>query len=111
VISLLAALTTLHVFNMIRGAIRDGVTSGLEDLKDFIPSQFFIIFAMIVIYLVIMPYLGFYISSVIFMSSVLIFLRVKIWQAVLAEAVIIALVYCAFTLFLEVRLPAGVLFS
>ncbi len=60
VISLLAALTTLHVFNMIRGAVKNGVTSGLEDLKDFVPSQFFTIFAMIVIYLCAMPYLGFY---------------------------------------------------
>ena len=111
VISLLAALTTLHVINMIIAAIREGVTSGLGDLKDFMPSQFFIIFAMIVIYLVMMPYIGFYISSVIFMSAVLIFLRVKLWQAVLSEIIIMALVYCAFSLFLEVRLPAGVLFS
>ena len=111
VISLLAGLTTLHVINMIIGAIKNGVTSGLEDFKDFIPSQFFIIFAMIVIYLVLMPYLGFYISSIIFMSAVLIFLRVKLWQGLIAEIAILLLVYCAFTLFLEVRLPAGVLFS
>ena len=111
VISLLAGLTTLHVINMIIGAIKNGVTSGLEDFKEFIPSQFFIIFAMIVIYLVLMPYLGFYISSIIFMSAVLIFLRVKLWQGLIAEIAILLLVYCAFTLFLEVRLPAGVLFS
>ena len=111
VISLLAALTTLHVFNMIRGAVKNGVTSGLEDLKDFVPSQFFTIFAMIVIYLCAMPYLGFYISSILFMSAVLIFLRVKLWQAVAAEFVIMALVYCAFSLFLEVRLPAGSIFN
>ena len=111
VIALLAALTTLHVINMIRAAIREGVTSGLEDFKNFLPVQFFTIFALIVIYLVIMPYAGFYLASILFMSITLLFLRVKIWQAVLAEIVIIALVYCAFTLFLEVRLPAGILFD
>ncbi|MBQ6776091.1 MAG: tripartite tricarboxylate transporter TctB family protein [Synergistaceae bacterium] len=111
VIALLAALTTLHVFNMIRAAIKEGVESGLDDFKDFVPSQFFTLFAMILIYLAVMPYLGFYVASVLFMSASLIFLRVKLWQAVLAEIAIIALVYCAFTLFLEVRLPAGILFE
>ena len=111
VISLLAALTTLHVFNMIRAAIKEGVESGFEDFKNFVPSQFFILFAMIVIYLVLMPYLGFYISSILFMSASLIFLRVKLWQVILSEIAIIALVYCAFTLFLEVRLPAGIFFN
>ena len=110
VIALLAALTTLHVFNMIRGAIREGVTSGIEDFKDFLPSQFFILFAMIITYLILMPWLGFYLASVLFMSACLIFLRVKIWQGVLAEIVILALVYFAFSVFLEVRLPEGTLF-
>ena len=111
VISLLAALTTLHVFNMIRAAIRYGVESGLEDFKNFIPLQFFILFAMILIYLAVMPYLGFYIASILFMGASLLFLRVKLWQIILSEIVIIALVYCAFTLFLEVRLPAGIFFD
>ena len=105
--ALLAALTTLHVFNMIRSAIREGVTSGLEDFKDFLPSQFFVLLAMIIIYLALMPYVGFYAASILFMSASLIFLRVKLWQIVLAEVAIFALVYCAFTLFLEVRLPVG----
>ena len=105
--ALLAALTTLHVFNMIRSAIREGVTSGLEDFKEFLPSQFFVLLGMIIIYLAVMPYLGFYVSSIIFMTASLLFLRVKIWQIILAELAIFILVYCAFTLFLEVRLPSG----
>ncbi|MBQ9419595.1 MAG: tripartite tricarboxylate transporter TctB family protein [Synergistaceae bacterium] len=111
VIALLAALTSLHVINMIRAAFKEGVESGLDDFKNFVPSQFFVLFAMIVIYLAVMPYLGFYVASVLFMSASLIFLRVKLWQAVLAEIAIMVLVYCAFTLFLEVRLPAGILFD
>ena len=107
VISLLAALTTLHVVNMVRGAIREGITSGLEDFKDFVPVQFFTLLGMIVLYIAAMPYLGFYVSSIVFMAASLLFLRVKVWQIVLAEIAIFVLVYCAFTLFLEVRLPAG----
>ena len=111
VIALLAGLTTLHVFNMIRSAIREGITSGLEDFKDFLPSQFFTLLFMIVVYLAAMPYLGFYASSILFMTASLLFLRVKLWQIVLAEAAIFLLVYLAFTLFLEVRLPAGSLWE
>ena len=63
VISLLAGLTTLHVVNMIIGAIREGITDGLENFKDFIPSQFSIILVMILLYIASMPYMGFYVSS------------------------------------------------
>ena len=107
IIALLAGLTTLHVINMIISAFRFGVESGLEDFKNFLPSQFFTLFIMIVLYLVAMPHVGFYISSVVFMAVSLLFLRVKIWQIILAEIVIVALVYYAFTVFLEVNLPVG----
>ena len=114
IIVLLAALTTLQAFNMLRAAIRarsgsDKVTSGLEDFKDFLPKQFFVLFAMIVIYLVLMPYVGFYISSLLFVLGSLVFLRVKFWQIALSAGVLLALVYFAFTVFLGVRRPAGVL--
>ena len=111
VISLLAGLTTLHVVNMIIGAVREGITDGLENFKDFIPSQFSIIFVMILLYIASMPYIGFYVSSALFMTASLIFLRVKMWQIIMSEAVIFLLVYCAFTLFLEVRLPSGTLWG
>ena len=111
VISLLAGLTTLHVINMIIGAVREGITDGLENFKDFIPSQFSIILVMILLYIASMPYIGFYVSSALFMTASLIFLRVKMWQIIMSEAVIFLLVYCAFTLFLEVRLPSGTLWG
>ena len=111
VIVLLAALTTLHVFSMIISAIREGVSSGLEEFADFLPAQFFALLAMIILYLFAMPYLGFYAASILFMSASLLFLRMKLWQIFLAELVIFALVYCAFTLFLEVRLPVGTLWE
>ena len=97
--------------NMIIGALREGVASGLENFSDFVPSQFFTLLAMIVIYIASMPYAGFYVSSILFMALSLLFLRVKIWQIILSEVAVFALVYCAFTLFLEVRLPSGTLWG
>ena len=107
----LLALTTLYVVQMIIGAKKKGVESGMEDFKDFLPKQFFPVLAMIVVYLVLMYFVGFYISTALFMVVSLLFLKVKKWQILLSTAVILVLVYCAFTLFLGVKLPMGILFA
>ena len=110
IIILLAALTTLYVVQMVRGAKKSGVTTGLEDFEGFLPKQFFPILAMVV-YLVVMYFTGFYIATLVFMAACLLFLKVPKWQILLSTAVILALVYCAFTLFLKVKLPVGLLFK
>ena len=111
IIILLAALTTLYVVQMVRGAKKSGVTTGLEDFEGFLPKQFFPILGMVVLYLVIMYFAGFYIATLAFMVVCLLFLKVPKWQILLSTAVILALVYCAFTLFLKVKLPVGLLFK
>lgn len=111
IIILLAALTTLYVVQMVRGAKKSGVTTGLEDFESFLPKQFFPILGMVVLYLVIMYFAGFYIATLAFMVVCLLFLKVPKWQILLSTAVILALVYCAFTLFLKVKLPVGLLFK
>ena len=111
IIIMLAALTTLYVAQMLRAAKKSGVTSGLEDFEGFLPRQFFPILGMVVLYLVVMYFAGFYIATLVFMVVCLLFLKVPKWQILLSTAVILALVYCAFTLFLKVRLPAGLLFK
>ena len=108
---LLAALTTLYVVQMVRAAKKRGVTSGLEDFEGFLPKQFFPILGMVVLYLVIMYFAGFYIATLVFMAACLLFLKVPKWQILLSTAVILVLVYCAFTLFLKVKLPMGLLFK
>ena len=62
---------------------------------------------MVVLYLVMMKYLGFYISTVIFMAVVLLFLKVPVLHSAIVLAAIILLVYLAFGLFLKVKLPQG----
>lgn len=111
IIILLAALTTLYVAQMFRAAKKSGVTTGLEDFEGFLPKQFFPILGMVVLYLVIMYFAGFYIATLVFMAACLLFLKVPKWQIVLSTAVILVLVYCAFTLFLKVKLPMGLLFK
>lgn len=111
VIALLAGLTTLYLIQMILGAGKKGVTSGLEDFADFQPRQFFPVLAMVVLYLVAMYFVGFYISTLVFMAACLLYLKVPKWQSAIVVAAIVALVYCAFTLFLRVKLPVGLLFK
>ena len=62
---------------------------------------------MVVLYLVMMKYLGFYISTVIFMAVVLLFLKVPVLHSAIVLVAIILLVYLAFGLFLKVKLPQG----
>lgn len=111
IIILLAALTTLYVAQMVRAAKKSGVTTGLEDFQGFLPKQFFPILGMVVLYLVVMYFAGFYIATLVFMAACLLFLKVPKWQILLSTAVILVLVYCAFTLFLKVKLPVGLLFK
>lgn len=111
IILLLALLTTLYVVQMVHGAKKAGVTSGLEDFEGFLPKQFFPVLVMVILYLIVMYFAGFYIATLVFMVACLLFLKVPKWQILLSTAVILALVYCAFTLFLKVRLPVGLLFK
>ena len=111
IIIMLAALTTLYVAQMLRATKKSGVTSGLEDFEGFLPRQFFPILGMVVLYLVVMYFAGFYIATLVFMVVCLLFLKVPKWQILLSTAVILVLVYCAFTLFLKVKLPVGLLFK
>ncbi|MEG1801423.1 MAG: tripartite tricarboxylate transporter TctB family protein [Oscillospiraceae bacterium] len=112
VIILLFLLTTLYVIQMIIAAKRFGVTSGVAEVfEGFLPKQFFVIFIMIVLYLIAMYYIGFYISTVVFIIVSLLFLKVPKLHILLTSLFIVGLVYGAFTLFLGVKLPMGLLFK
>lgn len=111
IIILLAALNTGYLGKMIYSAKKDGVTSGAEDFEGFLPKQFLTILAFTVAYLILMYFVGFYISTVIFMFACLKFLKVSILQSLISVAVVVLLVFCAFKLFLGVKLPVGLLFK
>ncbi|MEG1632868.1 MAG: tripartite tricarboxylate transporter TctB family protein [Oscillospiraceae bacterium] len=112
VIILLFSLTTIFVVQLVFEAKRSGVTSGVTEVfEGFLPKQFFIVFVMIIGYLIGMYFIGFYISTLAFIVLCLLFLKVPKWQIILSALFIIALVYGAFTLFLGVKLPIGLLFK
>ena len=110
-ITLLFALTTLYLIQMIISARKFGVESGADEVfAGFKPVQFIVSVALILVYFVLMKYVGFFVSTTLFMLACLLFLRVPILATVISIVSIDLLIYLAFVLFLGVRLPAGILF-
>lgn len=110
-IALLFGLTTLYLVQMLFKAKKYGVESGADKVfGDFQAKQFFICLALVVGYLVAMHYLGFYSSTVVFMVATLAFLRVPVKHLVISVVSVTMLCYLAFTLFLGVKMPGGLLF-
>ena len=107
-IVLLFGLTTLYLLQMLVAARKHGVESGVSTVfKDFQPKQFFVCLAATILYLICIHFFGFYISTVIFMAAVLLYLRVPLLHSAIAIVAILALVYFAFGKFLGVKLPVG----
>lgn len=107
----LGGLNTIFLAKMLFLAYKKGSTSGLENFEGFAPKQFFSIVIFAIIYLVLMYFAGFYISTILFMFACLWILKVRVLYILLSIVVIIALVYCAFGWFLGVKLPVGLIFS
>lgn len=110
-IALLFGLTTLYVLEMIAKARKHGVESGVDKVFDgFQAKQFFVCFALVVAYLVMMCYIGFYVSTIVFMIAALLYLRVPKKHLVISVVSVNLLCYLAFSLFLGVKMPTGLLF-
>ena len=91
---------------------RFGVESSVDTVfAGFKPVQFIVSVALILVYFFLMKkYVGFFVSTTLFMLACLLFLRVPILATVISIVSIDLLIYLAFVLFLGVRLPAGILF-
>ena len=110
-IALLFGLTTLYLINMILAAKKFGVESGVNEVfEGFMPKQFFISLALIIIYFLMMKYLGFFVSTTVFMLAALVYLKVPTLHTIIAIVAVDVLIYLAFVQFLGVRLPKGLLF-
>ena len=107
-IILLFSLTTLYLVQMLVAAKKRGVESGVDVVfKDFQAKQFFVCLIATILYLACIYFFGFYISTVIFMVAVLLYLRVPPLFTLIAVIVIVALIFFAFQKFLGVKLPVG----
>lgn len=110
ILATITLLNTLYVLRMFKAYKTIGIVSSIEDFEGFVPKQFLVVLAGIVLYIFSMSTLGFYISSAIFLVGILLFLKVPKLHIVLTTVFVLLLVYLAFTKFLGVRLPAGIIF-
>ena len=110
VIGLLFVLTTMYLVKMIFEAIKNGVEAGwAEAFEGFLVKQFVPILLFVIAYAFIMKYLGFYIATFVFVTVTLLFLKVPKWQIAIVLVALFALAYGAFTMFLGVKLPQGII--
>jgi len=109
-IALLFGLTTLYLIQMIIAARKFGVESGVDTVfAGFKSAQFFISFALTIVYFFLMKYLGFFSATVLFMVAALVYLKVPVIHSVIAVIGVNVMIYVAFVEFLGVRLPKGFL--
>ena len=107
-IILLLGLTTLYLIQMIVAAKKYGVESGVDEVfHGFQAAQFFVCLLAAILYLVCIYFFGFYISTVLFMAVVLLYLKVPPLFSLITIVVIVGLIYFAFQRFLGVKLPVG----
>ncbi len=110
IIIILFGLTTFYLLQMLFRAKKSGVQNSNGEFEGFLPVQFFGCLILTLLYLLGVNYIGFYVSTVVFMAATLLFMKVKPLYIAVSTVSIIALVYVAFTLFLKVKLPKGLLF-
>lgn len=114
-ISILALLNTLYLIRCIWKARKSGSLKAINDMarifNGFQAGQFFFVVGACAAYPIALFYLGFYISSFIYMLVMMYFLRVKQWQIWVAIVALGLLIYGVFTVFLKVPLPKGLLFG
>ena len=107
----LAVLTTMHLIKcLIQFAREKRIENDMPLLfEHFKAKQFFIVFAMLFAYVILINVLGFYISSLLFIAGTLVFFKIKPLYIVLTTVVFLVLIYGGFSTFLHVPLPRGLL--
>lgn len=110
IVIVLFALTTMYLIQMIMNAVRHGTESGKSDFAGFQAKQFFVCLVLSLLYILAVIYIGFYVSTAVFLVVSLFFLKVKPLYIAIATVALMLLIYCAFTLFLRVQLPNELLF-
>ena len=99
----------MYLVQMLLQAFKNGVHKGKDEaFKNFLPAQFFVTLGLVVLYVVMINFIGFYIATFIFMVALLLYLKVPKLHLVITVVAIMLLIYLAFGLFLKVKLPEGV---
>ena len=112
IICILFLLTTLYLIKMVLQHKKDGIVNDFKEIfKGFLKNQFYAVLALSVVYLALIYFIGFYPSSLIYLVVTLYVLKVPKKHILITTAAMALMVYCAFSLFLNVPLPMGLLFS
>ena len=107
----LAVLTTMHLIEcLVKFAREKKIENDIPIFfEHFKAKQFFIVFAMLFAYVILINVLGFYISSLLFIAGTLVFFKIKPLYIVITTVVFLVLIYGGFSTFLHVPLPRGLL--
>lgn len=77
----------------------------------FLPLQFFGVFLAIGLYLALMYFCGYYISTILYLLGSLVFLKVPMKYNLMTVVAMVVMVAVVFSYFLKVPLPTGLLFG
>ena len=113
---LISALLFLNTLYLIRSFLSFRRAQRIENdipviFHGFLFKQFAGVFIWCVAYLVMMYFLGYYLSTVLFLMGSLLFMRVNILHIAMTTVVLGIMVWTVFSQFLHVPLPVGVLFG
>ncbi len=112
----LAVLNTLYLgrclIRMFKEKGHAAVKNDVSDaFKGFMGGQFFFVVGACIVYMILIHYIGFYPSGLIYLIAVMWWLDVKPLPMFLTIVLLGCLVYAVFTLFLKVPLPVGTIFA
>lgn len=113
---LITALLFLNTLYLIRSFLSFRRAQRIENdmpviFHGFLFKQFAGVFVWCLAYLVMMYFLGYYLSTVLFLVGSLLFMRVNIMHIAMTTVVFGIMVWAVFSQFLHVPLPVGVLFG
>ena len=113
---LISALIFLNTLYLIRSFLNFRKTQRIENdmpviFHGFLFKQFAGVFLWCVGYLVMMYFLGYYLSTILFLVGSLLFMRVNFIQIALTTVVMCVMVWAVFSQFLHVPLPVGAMFG
>ncbi len=112
VMAIFFILVTMH---LIKCCIEYSKTKVIENdipvlFADMVPKQFVGIIILSFLFVIFINILGFYPSAIIYLISVLAFLKVPRKQIAITTVFFAVLIYGVFTMFLNVPLPTGMFF-
>lgn len=89
----------------------DNKSSFFQDIKSWIKSRQAILVLSIIIYVALIPYIGFFATSILFVIVLNFLLESrKLWELTILPVILLVFIYILFVVLLNINLPKGILF-